>query len=120
MHSRDSRFISEWQKEGSQQEDRVTVHFWEDDRHANHFAYSTGFFLLLLLLLPLPLPLLLLLQFCGVFLVGEHFATYSYLFGVNNQARSKFLSLSLGAQRLVLGKQVLLNPERRNQPETPN
>lgn len=44
MHSRGSRFIFEWQKEGGQQKGRVTVHFWEDDRHANHFAYSTGFF----------------------------------------------------------------------------
>lgn len=44
MHSRGSRFIFKWQKEGSQQKGRVTVHFGEDDRHANHFAYSTGFF----------------------------------------------------------------------------
>lgn len=37
MHSRGFRFISEWQRKGSQQEGRVTVHFGEDDRHANHF-----------------------------------------------------------------------------------
>lgn len=89
MRSRDSRFISEWQNKAASRKVGLQCIFWEDDRHANHSAYSIGF--------------LKILQFCEGFPWASILLPYSYLSGVNNQAGSNFLSLSL-EYRGCLGK----------------